>query len=118
MALVTCPDCGREVSDQAQTCPNCGYPIAGHQPERVSAARTLQPPDHGIYHCFSGAKIPRHQRTEGQPCPFCHRTLSYNPTITKDRTTRRATPVGLIIAVIGVPILAIAILLTLAGSPS
>lgn len=27
MALITCPECGREVSDKATSCPNCGYPI-------------------------------------------------------------------------------------------
>ena len=25
MALVQCPECGKEVSDQALSCPNCGY---------------------------------------------------------------------------------------------
>jgi hypothetical protein len=29
MALVACPECGREVSDQALACPHCGYPIRG-----------------------------------------------------------------------------------------
>lgn len=29
MALVNCPECGREVSDQAMACPHCGYPIRG-----------------------------------------------------------------------------------------
>ena len=28
MPLVTCPDCGKEVSDRAPGCPNCGAPIA------------------------------------------------------------------------------------------
>lgn len=28
MALITCPDCGREVSDRAPACPSCGAPIA------------------------------------------------------------------------------------------
>ena len=28
MALVKCPECGREVSDQADACPQCGHPIA------------------------------------------------------------------------------------------
>lgn len=28
MALITCPECGKEVSDTANNCPNCGYPIA------------------------------------------------------------------------------------------
>lgn len=28
MALLICPDCGRNVSDQAETCPGCGYPVS------------------------------------------------------------------------------------------
>ena len=28
MALIICPECGKQVSDQAITCPGCGYPIA------------------------------------------------------------------------------------------
>lgn len=28
MALIKCPECGREVSDRATVCPNCAYPIA------------------------------------------------------------------------------------------
>lgn len=27
MALIQCPECGREVSDMAQNCPHCGAPI-------------------------------------------------------------------------------------------
>lgn len=28
MALIKCPDCGKEVSNKAPVCPNCGRPIA------------------------------------------------------------------------------------------
>lgn len=28
MALITCPECGKQVSSMSKTCPNCGYPIA------------------------------------------------------------------------------------------
>ena len=28
MALITCPECGKQVSSEAKTCPVCGYPIA------------------------------------------------------------------------------------------
>lgn len=28
MAITKCPECGKEVSDKAQSCPNCGYPIS------------------------------------------------------------------------------------------
>lgn len=27
MALIKCPECGRDISDKAQSCPACGYPI-------------------------------------------------------------------------------------------
>ena len=27
MALMKCPECHKEISDQAVSCPNCGYPI-------------------------------------------------------------------------------------------
>jgi len=27
MALITCPECGKEVSDKATSCPNCGSPL-------------------------------------------------------------------------------------------
>lgn len=28
MALIKCPECGKEISDRAGNCPNCGYPIS------------------------------------------------------------------------------------------
>lgn len=27
MAIINCPECGKEVSNKAEKCPNCGYPI-------------------------------------------------------------------------------------------
>jgi len=32
MALINCPECGRQVSTAAKVCPNCGYPVS----EKVS----------------------------------------------------------------------------------
>jgi uncharacterized membrane protein YvbJ len=29
MALIACPECGRQVSSAAPACPQCGYPVAG-----------------------------------------------------------------------------------------
>ncbi len=34
MALIACPECGKEVSTEAKACPACGYPLA----ERSDAA--------------------------------------------------------------------------------
>ena len=33
MALVSCPECGKEISDAAQSCPHCGHPIQEPQPQ-------------------------------------------------------------------------------------
>lgn len=30
MALIKCPECGKEISDKAGKCPHCGYPIEEH----------------------------------------------------------------------------------------
>lgn len=27
MAMINCPECGKEISDKATVCPNCGCPI-------------------------------------------------------------------------------------------
>lgn len=37
MALIVCPECGKEVSSEAKACPACGYPLA----ERTGAASPL-----------------------------------------------------------------------------
>lgn len=34
MALIKCPECGREISDKAKNCINCGYPIQEYLEER------------------------------------------------------------------------------------
>lgn len=28
MSLINCPECHREISDNAKSCPHCGYPIS------------------------------------------------------------------------------------------
>lgn len=35
MALIKCPECGKEISSSATNCPNCGHPIAPKQQEVV-----------------------------------------------------------------------------------
>jgi uncharacterized membrane protein YdbT with pleckstrin-like domain len=38
MALINCPECGKQVSTEARACPSCGYPIAEKSAQVVSAA--------------------------------------------------------------------------------
>lgn len=41
MALINCPECGKQVSTAAQSCPSCGYPIA----TQASQASQEPPPN-------------------------------------------------------------------------
>ena len=34
MALIKCPECGKQISDRAASCPNCGCPI-GNAPTSI-----------------------------------------------------------------------------------
>lgn len=48
MALIQCPECGKEISDKAVACPHCGLPltkeVASVQPEEIT------PVDDGLEH--------------------------------------------------------------------
>lgn len=37
MALIKCPECGKEMSDQALTCPNCGFELRKSEPVNWTA---------------------------------------------------------------------------------
>ena len=39
MALIQCPECGKEVSDKVKACPHCGYPME----ETSQQSNTPQP---------------------------------------------------------------------------
>lgn len=53
MAIIKCPECGRQISDKAPTCPNCGVEIAG---------KVVKCPD-----CFNV------YFKDEETCPNCHR---------------------------------------------
>lgn len=47
MALIKCPECGKEISDQATSCPNCGYPIQSLKTEDQTNGQTDERKDAG-----------------------------------------------------------------------
>lgn len=40
MALISCPECSKEVSDAALSCPGCAYPIASAEGKKESQQAT------------------------------------------------------------------------------
>ena len=58
MALVTCPDCGKSVSDTAPTCVSCGRPMTsntGHAQDVVTIQQTGK--DIKLAQLFAGIAI-------------------------------------------------------------
>lgn len=46
MALIKCPECGKDVSSSARACPNCGHPIA--EPALASPPPQQRPATEGV----------------------------------------------------------------------
>ena len=40
MALIKCPECGKEISDKSSACIHCGYPLANIQQEKTNVTQT------------------------------------------------------------------------------
>lgn len=42
MALITCKECGKQVSDQAASCPHCGAPVKATAPSPAQQQTNYQ----------------------------------------------------------------------------
>lgn len=53
MAIINCPECGKEISDKAKACPNCGCPI--NETNQFSSAAVSDDDEEHIYcpYCLS-----------------------------------------------------------------
>ena len=57
MALVSCPECGKEISDAAQSCPHCGYSMreaAASQVKRTPLTEKTPSRGYGLLLCICG----------------------------------------------------------------
>lgn len=67
MALIKCPECGKEISDAAVKCPNCGYPVKAEQKKKEKENKNQK-----LVECPEC-----HNMVESQykTCPCCGYTL-------------------------------------------
>jgi DNA-directed RNA polymerase subunit RPC12/RpoP len=56
MALINCPECGKEISDKAVNCPNCGNPINVENEEYLACPKCKSKEIHSQQKGFSGGK--------------------------------------------------------------
>ncbi len=64
MALIKCPECGSEVSEQAASCPKCGYPIREYVDQLK--AGNQQPTNLAALHDANLDNSPSAQTKEGK----------------------------------------------------
>lgn len=79
MAIIKCPECGRQISDKAPTCPSCGVEIAGkitkcpHCGEVYFSSQEMCPNCHeiavGVTHPVESSAVVKGQTPVASPSP-------------------------------------------------
>lgn len=85
MALIKCPECGKEISDKAVSCPNCGYPleIYSKESEKIPVQKSISK------HCQNcGKQVPFYQTK----CPNCGEKVNPELPISTTMKTWRVGP--------------------------
>ena len=87
MALIKCPECGREISDKAKVCIHCGYPLG----ERFLAESDVSKSAKTKWHCsicgyeYEESGVP-------EQCPFCKASSSKFTIIDEIGCTSASSP--------------------------
>lgn len=74
MALISCSECSKQVSDKAQTCPNCGCPINSQPLQTLTVAVEKQNLRNTTRCPFCNTQISIHAIV----CSGCFATKGYN----------------------------------------
>ena len=100
MSLINCPECKKEISDQATSCPNCGCPI---EPKKVclECGNELNATDPICYHCG---------------CPVTT-TKDNNTKTTTERLPSKNKKKVIIIGIASIILLGLIIYLLISGGP-
>lgn len=78
MALINCPECGKEISDKAASCPNCGLPIE-KMPRELTENEKPE-----MFDCFEcGRPLP----TSIDRCIYCGKVYNIDNIIEKENAT-------------------------------
>lgn len=57
MAIMKCPECSKDVSDQAKSCPGCGFPIKGESSADPSGASNVVSATVGFWESLEGYSL-------------------------------------------------------------
>ncbi len=66
MAMIRCPECGKQISDRAAACPNCGAPVAQMMQDYRQTVQYQEPSS------YREAPQPEIYREAPQPAPYTY----------------------------------------------
>ena len=70
MAMIDCPECGKQVSDKAPACPACGVPVASPQQEKIFCSKCGKDIDKDAIVCPAcGVPTTNFQQQQQQQAP-------------------------------------------------
>lgn len=79
MALIKCPECGKEISDRAKSCPNCGFPITDEKENQTrSDERVPELPPEERPEMFECVECGRPLPVGIEQCPYCNHVYQDN----------------------------------------
>ena len=81
MALIKCPECGKEISDKAKACPKCGCPVNEEKDEKKGSKIKLVAAK--CPNC--GSNIEVNQNDNKSKCEYCHATILVDDAIERLR---------------------------------
>ena len=81
MALIICPECGKEISDKAECCIHCGYPLGemNEEPEKEDRYWEVDPEEFSSEKDADGVAGPEAEEMSGPifiNCPVCGKQVS------------------------------------------
>ena len=88
MALIKCPECGKEISDLAPICPNCGFPIASTPTDQNAAPVGNETP--AVPYPEGQAPIPEVPAVPYTPYPEGSGPIPAEPVASKPGKKRKA----------------------------
>jgi hypothetical protein len=103
MALISCAECGREVSDKAGACPNCGAPIQDESRQATPIVASNDPPSNAasalgiaaVVLAIGGVVMPYFAAVFLVPAAFLCGVIAFK------RGQRRLGGAGVVLALIG-----------------
>lgn len=97
MALIKCPECGKEISDKSSVCIHCGYPLANSQQEephmpQTQSARNSAPNENDSTLEWGFTLFSVDESSVNLECKNCSKVYKFNKTIFSETSKDECVP--------------------------